>query len=111
TFPAVMTHARYSPKGHRGEPSTRFPAMAGEKLHAFDLELTWYVLDNVRARREDPAFAAFLDEQLDAPVLAYLTALANDDEPPALLLSDAELENLTITFMNGVPEFDHRWEP
>jgi hypothetical protein len=84
--------------------------MNGERLHAFDLELTSYVLDNLHARMGDPAFAAFLDEQVEAPVLAYLSALASDDEPPALLLSDAEIVDLSVTFLNAA-EFDHRWEP
>jgi len=85
--------------------------MTGQRLHDFDVDLCHYALDNIRARMGDPAFAAFLDEQLDAPVLAYLSALASDDEPPALLLSDDELDDLSVTFMNGVVEFDHRWEP
>src|SRR5262249_42394661 len=88
-----------------------FPHMPGERLHKFDLQLCHYVLDNVYAGRGDPAFAAFLDEQLDAPALTYLLALASDDEPRALLLSDAELEDLNYTFMNGSFEVDGPWEP
>ncbi len=85
--------------------------MIGERLHAFDLSLTEYVLDNVRAHLRDPAFAAYVEEQLDPRTLAYLKALGDDVEPPPLLLSDAELEDLIATFLVGPQELDQAWAP
>src|SRR6266542_2848808 len=72
----------------------RLPQMIGKKLHEFDLQLCEHVLANIRGHRHVPGFAAFIEEQLDPPMMAYLKALDGDVEPPPLLLNDAELEDL-----------------
>jgi excisionase family DNA binding protein len=83
--------------------------VVGEQLHQFDLALAWYVLDNVLAHLAHAGFAAYVEEQVDPPILAYLKTLDGDVEPPALLLDDQELEDLRVTFHNGPFEFDRPW--
>ncbi|HYT88582.1 MAG TPA: helix-turn-helix domain-containing protein [Gemmataceae bacterium] len=85
--------------------------MIGKKLHEFDLQLCEHVLANIRGHRHVPGFAAFIEEQLDPPMMAYLKALDGDVEPPPLLLNDAELEDLAMTFLGESHEFDRPWRP
>src|SRR2546423_463319 len=85
--------------------------MAGERLHDFDRQLCRYVLGNVGAHLDSPAFAAYVEGQLAPPLLEYLKALDEDDEPQALLLSDQELRDLAETFEGGPLEFDRPWMP
>jgi hypothetical protein len=85
--------------------------VTGQRLHQFDLELCRYALDNIRAYLDDPEFAAFAEEQLAAPVWGYTKALGGDDEPPRLLLTDADLEDLETTFQLAPFQFDRPWEP
>jgi hypothetical protein len=83
--------------------------MIGEALHAFDVELSSYVFDNIKANADDPEFAAFIEEALDSAVLDYLKALDGAEEPAPLLLSDHELFDLGLTFLAGPFEFDRPW--
>src|SRR3712207_5009739 len=85
--------------------------MAGETLHNFDLSLCVYALDNIRGYMDRPAFARYIEEQLDPPVLAYLLALGDDPSPAPLLLSDRELRDLASTFEGGPQKFDRPWIP
>jgi excisionase family DNA binding protein len=83
----------------------------GERLHQFDVALCINALDNVRAYMDDPAFAAYVEEQVEPPVLAYLKALGDGDEPEPMLLTDRELAELAETFWGGPLEFDRAWVP
>jgi hypothetical protein len=81
----------------------------GEQLHDFDVRLCRYALENVLGYTDTPAFAAYVQEQLDPPVWAYLQALAGEDDPPPLLLGDDELDDLAFIFETAPLEFDHAW--
>lgn len=83
--------------------------MIGKKLHQYDVALCRYALDNVRGYTDRPAFAAFVEDQLDPPVLAYLRALGGDEDPPPLLLTDRDFYDLADTFDGGPIEFDRVW--
>lgn len=85
--------------------------MAGEKLHKFDLRLCRYVLDNLRAYLDLPAFAAFVEERLPTPLHTYLRALDEPEGPPParLLLTEEDLDDLAQIFLGGPLRFDRTW--
>jgi len=70
--------------------------MIGQKLHLFDVALCRYALNNVRGYMDKPAFAAYVEHQLDPPVLAYLKALGGDEEPQPLLLTNQDFWDLVV---------------
>ncbi len=85
--------------------------MTAERLHDFDSQLCWHVLDNVASHMGDADFAAFVGEAVDPAVVACIRALDDDAEPPPLLLSDAELEDLAGAFHGEEFQFDRDWVP
>jgi hypothetical protein len=85
--------------------------MPADKLHQFDVALCAYALDNIRSYMEKPAFAAYVEERIEPPVLAYLKALGDEIEPEPMLLNERELDDLADTFAGGPLEFDRPWTP
>jgi hypothetical protein len=89
----------------------RIPLMTGLKLHRFDLELCFHVFDNISTYMDSPAFASFVEEAVDPPVVTYLKALDGDAEPRPMLLSDGELRDLVGVFDDEEFQHDRDWVP
>jgi hypothetical protein len=89
----------------------RIPFMTGMKLHRFDLDLCWHVFDNISTHMDGPAFASFVEEGVDPPVVGYLKHLDGDIDPPPMLLSDGELKDLAGVFGDEEFQHDHDWIP
>lgn len=69
--------------------------MRGQRLHAYDLQLTEYVHGNVRCHLDDPAFAAYVRRAVrPEPLLDFF--LQEDQGSGSLLLSDRELDYLEL---------------
>src|SRR5262245_16195874 len=91
--------------------SLRCQQMIGVKLHRFDLELCGHALDNIRSHMGDSAFANFVEEAVDPPVVGNLRAIDGDAEPPPRLLSAEELRDLAGVFGDEEFQHDRDWTP
>jgi hypothetical protein len=113
-----MTSSARHPAEALLEVAPRWPSeifggtnVIGEQLHDFDLCLCRHALEAIRGHLTDPEFAAYVGEQLAAPVLAHLHALGEDVEPPSRLLRDQDLDELSIAFGGGPFHLDQPWIP
>jgi len=86
--------------------------MSGESLHEFDLQLTNYILMNVRQHLGKRGFAQALKRELRGQLFEYIAARTDlDDEDIWLLLHDEECDELVSAFDSRDPARERRWEP
>lgn len=75
------------------------------------LALCKHVFDVIGSHWECPGFVTFIDEQLDAPVVAHLKSLSDDGARRDVLLNADELLKLSVAFGGGPIQFDLPWIP
>src|ERR1700722_4568034 len=86
--------------------------MVGENLHKYDLALCDYVVGNIQQHLGEPAFAAYLAEQMERSMLNYIKAGVDPDiDQAGLLLNDGGIDDLSSTFHVWEPQSFRYWEP
>lgn len=85
--------------------------MLGDILHGFDRALCRHVFDVIGSHWECPGFVTFIEEQLEAPVVAHLKSLSSDGARRDVLLNADELLKLSVAFGGGPIQFDLPWIP
>lgn len=85
--------------------------MRGESLHRFDLQLSDYVVGNLRQHFDNADFAAWVRTSVPEALAKYLDDGPAEVDSPELLLGDKELFALATALENPPLELDRIWLP